>query len=175
MLFHTWMIAELCYQRLTVGKLYAGLLILENYRAKKSGAEVNCLPKSKAYLVRKTLFHPPIDTESIREKLFWRSNMAIAYRHIQMRLIYVLDMGRTCKLKRDKVTYWDLIGTRAPKTDEINLLKKACGNNVFSKPFVSGNEPLFYLCKDATQCCLPINHEMRFFALPHKIHCPSSL
>lgn len=33
-------IAELCFQRLTVGKLYAGLLILENYRAKKSGAEV---------------------------------------------------------------------------------------------------------------------------------------
>ncbi|VDN51801.1 unnamed protein product [Dracunculus medinensis] len=32
--------SELCFQRLTVGKLYAGLLILENYRAKKSGAEV---------------------------------------------------------------------------------------------------------------------------------------
>ncbi|VDM36391.1 unnamed protein product [Toxocara canis] len=31
---------DLCYQRLTVGKIYAGLLILENYRAKKSGTEV---------------------------------------------------------------------------------------------------------------------------------------
>uniref|UniRef100_A0AC35TNP8 EF-hand domain-containing protein n=1 Tax=Rhabditophanes sp. KR3021 TaxID=114890 RepID=A0AC35TNP8_9BILA len=31
---------ELCYQKLTVGKIYAGLLILENYRAKKSGTEV---------------------------------------------------------------------------------------------------------------------------------------
>ncbi|CAJ0582996.1 unnamed protein product, partial [Mesorhabditis spiculigera] len=31
---------ELCYQRLTVGKIYAGLLILENYRAKKSGTEI---------------------------------------------------------------------------------------------------------------------------------------
>uniref|UniRef100_A0A915BGY2 Voltage-dependent calcium channel type A subunit alpha-1 n=2 Tax=Parascaris univalens TaxID=6257 RepID=A0A915BGY2_PARUN len=30
---------DLCYQRLTVGKIYAGLLILENYRAKKSGTE----------------------------------------------------------------------------------------------------------------------------------------
>ncbi|KAM3728724.1 Voltage-dependent calcium channel [Dirofilaria immitis] len=30
---------ELCYQKLTVGKLYTGLLILENHRAKKSGAE----------------------------------------------------------------------------------------------------------------------------------------
>lgn len=29
--------AELCFQRLTVGKIYAGLLILENWRAKKSG------------------------------------------------------------------------------------------------------------------------------------------
>lgn len=33
---------ELCYQKLTVGKIYAGLLILENYRARKSGTEV-CL------------------------------------------------------------------------------------------------------------------------------------
>ncbi|MFH4978718.1 hypothetical protein AB6A40_005427 [Gnathostoma spinigerum] len=32
--------SELCYQKLTVGKIYAGLLILENYRAKKSGIEV---------------------------------------------------------------------------------------------------------------------------------------
>lgn len=31
---------ELCFQKLTVGKIYAGLLILENYRAKKSGTEV---------------------------------------------------------------------------------------------------------------------------------------
>ncbi|KAF8386351.1 unc-2 [Pristionchus pacificus] len=31
---------ELCFQRLTVGKIYAGLLILENWRAKKSGTEV---------------------------------------------------------------------------------------------------------------------------------------
>ncbi|KAI6210463.1 Voltage-dependent calcium channel A type alpha-1 [Aphelenchoides besseyi] len=30
---------ELCYQKLTVGKIYAGLLILENYRARKSGTE----------------------------------------------------------------------------------------------------------------------------------------
>ncbi|CAJ0597796.1 unnamed protein product [Cylicocyclus nassatus] len=32
--------AELCLQRLTVGKVYAGLLILENYRAKRNRAEV---------------------------------------------------------------------------------------------------------------------------------------
>nr|CDJ96821.1 Protein UNC-2, isoform c [Haemonchus contortus] len=31
---------ELCFQKLTVGKIYAGLLILENYRAKKSGTEI---------------------------------------------------------------------------------------------------------------------------------------
>ncbi|GMT04511.1 hypothetical protein PENTCL1PPCAC_26685, partial [Pristionchus entomophagus] len=31
---------ELCFQRLTVGKIYAGLLILENWRAKKSGTEI---------------------------------------------------------------------------------------------------------------------------------------
>jgi hypothetical protein len=31
---------ELCYQKLTAGKIYAGLLMLENYRAKKSGTEV---------------------------------------------------------------------------------------------------------------------------------------
>lgn len=31
---------ELCFQNLSVGKIYAGLLILENYRARKSGAEV---------------------------------------------------------------------------------------------------------------------------------------
>ncbi|NP_001335573.1 Voltage-dependent calcium channel type A subunit alpha-1 [Caenorhabditis elegans] len=31
---------ELCFQKLTVGKIYAGLLILENYRARKSGTEV---------------------------------------------------------------------------------------------------------------------------------------
>uniref|UniRef100_A0A1I8EKP2 Ion_trans domain-containing protein n=1 Tax=Wuchereria bancrofti TaxID=6293 RepID=A0A1I8EKP2_WUCBA len=31
---------ELCYQKLTAGKLYTGLLILENYRAKKSGVEI---------------------------------------------------------------------------------------------------------------------------------------
>uniref|UniRef100_A0AAF5CYU4 Voltage-dependent calcium channel type A subunit alpha-1 n=1 Tax=Strongyloides stercoralis TaxID=6248 RepID=A0AAF5CYU4_STRER len=31
---------ELCYQKLTVGKIYAGLLILENYRAKKTGTEI---------------------------------------------------------------------------------------------------------------------------------------
>jgi hypothetical protein len=34
---------ELCYQKLTVGKIYAGLLILENYRARKSGTEVGYL------------------------------------------------------------------------------------------------------------------------------------
>uniref|UniRef100_A0A158QKQ1 Voltage-dependent calcium channel type A subunit alpha-1 n=1 Tax=Haemonchus placei TaxID=6290 RepID=A0A158QKQ1_HAEPC len=34
---------ELCFQKLTVGKIYAGLLILENYRAKKSGTEVGSL------------------------------------------------------------------------------------------------------------------------------------
>uniref|UniRef100_A0A0N5AJK0 Voltage-dependent calcium channel type A subunit alpha-1 n=1 Tax=Syphacia muris TaxID=451379 RepID=A0A0N5AJK0_9BILA len=33
--------SELCFQKLTVGKIYAGLLILENYRAKKSGTEQN--------------------------------------------------------------------------------------------------------------------------------------
>ncbi|KAH7723235.1 voltage-dependent calcium channel type D subunit alpha-1-like protein [Aphelenchoides avenae] len=32
--------AELCYQKLTVGKIYAGKLILENYRARKSGTEI---------------------------------------------------------------------------------------------------------------------------------------
>ena len=32
--------SELQFQKLTVGKIYAGLLILENYRAKKSGTEV---------------------------------------------------------------------------------------------------------------------------------------
>ncbi|CAD5229555.1 unnamed protein product [Bursaphelenchus okinawaensis] len=32
--------AELCFQKLTVGKIYAGLLILENYRARKSGTEI---------------------------------------------------------------------------------------------------------------------------------------
>ncbi|KAI6243904.1 Voltage-dependent calcium channel A type alpha-1 [Aphelenchoides fujianensis] len=31
---------ELCFQKLTVGKIYAGLLILENYRARKSGTEI---------------------------------------------------------------------------------------------------------------------------------------
>nr|AXF54067.1 voltage-dependent calcium channel A type alpha-1 [Ditylenchus destructor] len=31
---------ELCYQKLTVGKIYAGLLILENYRARKTGTEI---------------------------------------------------------------------------------------------------------------------------------------
>uniref|UniRef100_A0AC34F530 EF-hand domain-containing protein n=1 Tax=Panagrolaimus sp. ES5 TaxID=591445 RepID=A0AC34F530_9BILA len=31
---------ELQFQKLTVGKIYAGLLILENYRAKKSGTEI---------------------------------------------------------------------------------------------------------------------------------------
>uniref|UniRef100_A0A915CNI0 Voltage-dependent calcium channel alpha-1 subunit IQ domain-containing protein n=1 Tax=Ditylenchus dipsaci TaxID=166011 RepID=A0A915CNI0_9BILA len=31
---------DLCYQKLTVGKIYAGLLILENYRARKSGTEI---------------------------------------------------------------------------------------------------------------------------------------
>ncbi|CAK5119040.1 unnamed protein product [Meloidogyne enterolobii] len=32
--------SDLCFQKLTVGKIYAGLLILENWRARKSGVEV---------------------------------------------------------------------------------------------------------------------------------------
>ena len=36
-------LSELCFQKLTVGKIYAGLLILENYRAKKSGTEVEMI------------------------------------------------------------------------------------------------------------------------------------
>ncbi|GMT33209.1 hypothetical protein PFISCL1PPCAC_24506, partial [Pristionchus fissidentatus] len=39
---------ELCFQRLTVGKIYAGLLILENWRAKKSGTEVEVRRKVQA-------------------------------------------------------------------------------------------------------------------------------
>ncbi|KAL7069691.1 hypothetical protein ACQ4LE_010995, partial [Meloidogyne hapla] len=31
---------DLCFQKLTVGKIYAGLLILENWRARKSGVEI---------------------------------------------------------------------------------------------------------------------------------------
>ncbi|KAL3075199.1 hypothetical protein niasHS_013422 [Heterodera schachtii] len=31
---------DLCFQKLTVGKVYAGLLILENWRARKSGVEI---------------------------------------------------------------------------------------------------------------------------------------
>lgn len=37
---------RLSLQRLTVGKIYAGLLILENWRAKKSGTEVRLSSKS---------------------------------------------------------------------------------------------------------------------------------
>uniref|UniRef100_A0A915PUS1 Voltage-dependent calcium channel alpha-1 subunit IQ domain-containing protein n=1 Tax=Setaria digitata TaxID=48799 RepID=A0A915PUS1_9BILA len=51
---------ELCYQKLTVGKLYTGLLILENYRAKKSGAELAKRKRQRAALLlmthRNTLF-----------------------------------------------------------------------------------------------------------------------
>uniref|UniRef100_A0A914R3U2 Voltage-dependent calcium channel alpha-1 subunit IQ domain-containing protein n=1 Tax=Panagrolaimus davidi TaxID=227884 RepID=A0A914R3U2_9BILA len=51
---------ELQFQKLTVGKIYAGLLILENYRAKKSGTEVSflflfCWPKNYFFFKIKTL------------------------------------------------------------------------------------------------------------------------
>lgn len=36
--------SDLCFQKLTVGKIYAGLLILENWRARKSGVEVRFRP-----------------------------------------------------------------------------------------------------------------------------------
>jgi hypothetical protein len=32
--------SELCFEHLTVGKIFAGLLILENWRAKKEGRSV---------------------------------------------------------------------------------------------------------------------------------------
>uniref|UniRef100_A0A914QUH9 Voltage-dependent calcium channel alpha-1 subunit IQ domain-containing protein n=1 Tax=Panagrolaimus davidi TaxID=227884 RepID=A0A914QUH9_9BILA len=39
---------ELQFQKLTVGKIYAGLLILENYRAKKSGTELELSKRFRA-------------------------------------------------------------------------------------------------------------------------------
>ncbi|EJW83065.1 hypothetical protein WUBG_06024 [Wuchereria bancrofti] len=48
---------ELCYQKLTVGKLYTGLLILENYRAKKSGVELAKRKRQRAALLLMTHRH----------------------------------------------------------------------------------------------------------------------
>ncbi|VDM92482.1 unnamed protein product, partial [Onchocerca ochengi] len=48
---------ELCYQKLTVGKLYTGLLILENYRSKKSGVELAKRKRQRAALLRMTHRH----------------------------------------------------------------------------------------------------------------------
>ncbi|KJH46009.1 hypothetical protein DICVIV_07927 [Dictyocaulus viviparus] len=42
---------ELCFQKLTVGKIYAGLLILENYRAKKSGTELELRKRERTALI----------------------------------------------------------------------------------------------------------------------------
>ncbi|VBB31232.1 unnamed protein product, partial [Acanthocheilonema viteae] len=48
---------ELCYQKLTVGKLYTGLLILENHRAKKSGIELAKRKRQRAALLLMTHRH----------------------------------------------------------------------------------------------------------------------
>uniref|UniRef100_A0A1I7WZX4 DM10 domain-containing protein n=1 Tax=Heterorhabditis bacteriophora TaxID=37862 RepID=A0A1I7WZX4_HETBA len=42
---------ELCFQKLTVGKIYAGLLILENYRARKSGTELEMRKKKRTAVI----------------------------------------------------------------------------------------------------------------------------
>uniref|UniRef100_A0A1I8BEU3 EF-hand domain-containing protein n=1 Tax=Meloidogyne hapla TaxID=6305 RepID=A0A1I8BEU3_MELHA len=39
---------DLCFQKLTVGKIYAGLLILENWRARKSGVEFEMIKRRYA-------------------------------------------------------------------------------------------------------------------------------
>uniref|UniRef100_A0A1I7ZZQ0 EF-hand domain-containing protein n=1 Tax=Steinernema glaseri TaxID=37863 RepID=A0A1I7ZZQ0_9BILA len=43
--------SELTFTKLTVGKIYAGLLILENYRAKKSGTELEVQRHQRAALL----------------------------------------------------------------------------------------------------------------------------
>ncbi|VDK78351.1 unnamed protein product [Litomosoides sigmodontis] len=48
---------ELCHQKLTVGKLYTGLLILENHRAKKLGVELAERKRQRAVLLRVTHRH----------------------------------------------------------------------------------------------------------------------
>uniref|UniRef100_A0A0N4ZYK0 Voltage-dependent calcium channel type A subunit alpha-1 n=1 Tax=Parastrongyloides trichosuri TaxID=131310 RepID=A0A0N4ZYK0_PARTI len=70
---------ELCYQKLTVGKIYAGLLILENYRARKTGTEIERQRKAREAmkLLGRTQAVIEIPTKSaLQERLFGTAKKA---------------------------------------------------------------------------------------------------